>query len=301
MTDKITFAGLLKAAWSCVQELTSRIGQHHLFLMSGGLAFSFFMCIVPMLLVVLSSLSLIFERPTVTAEIYSLIDLAIPFPEYGATVKEFVAGRLGQLSEFRKMAGLIGIVGLFFGAGGLFSSLRTILNAVFDTTRGGTTRGRATRGRSILKNKLLDSLFVISSLVILIGLILGLPLLEAGASLVEQFAWVQKLGLGALRGVALLLIEFVVLNLVFGIVYASVPTERPPARSILVGTMTASMLWLTAEAAFGYYISSVATLAHIYGVYTFLIVAAIWIYYTAVALILGAETAQLHHEHRRSE
>lgn len=291
MANKITFAGILKAAWSYVQKLTSRIGQHHLFLMSGGLAFSFFMCIVPMLLVVLSSLSLIFERPTVIAEIYSLIDLAIPFPEYGATVKEFVAGRLGQLSEFRKMAGLIGIVGLFFGAGGLFSSLRTILNAVFGTTR----------GRSILKNKLLDSLFVISSLVILIGLILGLPLLEAGASLVEQFAWVQKLGLGALRGIVLLLIEFVVLNLVFGVVYASVPTERPPARSILVGAMTASILWLIAEAAFGYYISSVATLAHIYGVYTFLIVAAIWIYYTAVVLILGAETAQLHHEYRRPE
>ena len=61
-----------------------------------------------------------------------------------------------------------------------------------------------------------------------------------------------------------------------------------------------SVLWLAAKELFGYYIGHIATLKHIYGIYTFLIIAAFWMYYSAFVLIVAAEIGQLYSERRDS-
>jgi membrane protein len=266
--------------------LYRRLDTHHAFLMSGGLAFSLFVCAVPLLLVLFSVLGNFLEQPTVVAEISDYVNRVIPYPEYAASLNSFISERLMHLTELKEVAGLIGIVGLVFASSGLFSSLRTILNAVFKTEN----------IESALVGKLYDFALIIVILILFVVLSLALPAVEAISELAGEAAWLQWLGLDFAESLVVGVISLVALFVAFSTIYWLVPVRKPSRATILVGALAASFLWLVAKEVFGYYVSHMATVRHVYGVYTFLIVAAFWIYYSALALIVGAEAGQLYHE-----
>ena len=107
---------LARRFWSTIRYyskgLYHRVAQDHAFLLSGGLAFSLFVCAVPFALVLLAGLGMLFARPDVTAEIYAAIDRIIPYPEYAARIRDFVAARLVQMSSISEVAGVAGVIGL---------------------------------------------------------------------------------------------------------------------------------------------------------------------------------------------
>jgi membrane protein len=290
VTDKVfkAFARLGRAIRYYAVGLYQRLDEHHAFLMSGGLAFSLFVCAVPLLLVVFSVLSNFLERPTVAAEISEYVNRVVPYPEYAQALNDFISQRLTRLAEVKRVAGLIGIVGLVFASSGLFSSLRTILNTVF----------RTAKIESVLVGKLYDFGLIIIVLTLFVVLNLALPAVEAMSELAGEAAWLDWMGLDMTYNVIVGLISLVAILGTFSIIYWLVPVRKPGGVTIFVGALAASFLWLLAKELFGYYVSHMATLRHIYGVYTFLIVAAFWIYYSALALIIGAEVGQLFTERR---
>ena len=270
--------------------LYRRAGQRHVYLMAGGLAFSLFVCVVPLVLVVFAVLSSFLERPAVATEIGAFIDRVVPYPEYAGSVKQFIAERLEQTVGLQKTAGIIGAVGLLFASTGLFSSLRTILDAVFS----------AARSVPAVLGKLWDFALIVIVLVLFVLLILALPATETVVELAKRTELLRQVDLRLGRGTMWLGISFVTLVVTYAAIYWLVPLRKPGIRTILVSAVSASSLWLIAKEAFGYYIGHVATIRHIYGVYTFLIVAAFWVYYSALVLIISAEIGQLYAERRIS-
>ena len=283
---------LARRFWSTIRYyskgLYHRVAQDHAFLLSGGLAFSLFVCAVPFALVLLAGLGMLFARPDVTAEIYAAIDRIIPYPEYAARIRDFVAARLVQMSSISEVAGVAGVIGLLFAATGLFSSLRTILNQVF----------RFKTTESVLVGKLWDFGLVLVVLVVTIILMVTLPVLEAAMELTQKVSWLSWLSVSGLDKGILALFSFLVLMVVFSGIYWLVPVRKPRLRTVLVGASAASLLWVIAKESFGFYVSHTAIVKHIYGLYAFMVISAFWIYYSAFILIIGAEIGQLHHERR---
>lgn len=275
--------------WYYLHGLHRRLDQHHAFLMSGGLAFSMFVCAVPLFLVVFAALSSVFERPAVATRIGEVIDRIVPYPEYAASVKRFVAARLERMSEVKRVAGSVGLIGLLFAASGLFSSLRTILKAVFT----------GVRGASVVVGKLWDLALIVIILSFFVLLIVALPALEAATELSQSVDWLGKLSGGPLRGMGMWVVSFATLAVAFSAIYWLVPVRKPGLRTVVISAGWASLLWLLAKELFGFYITHFATLKQVYGVYTFLIVAAFWVYYSALVLVLGAEIGQLSTERSR--
>jgi membrane protein len=269
-----------------VRGLYRRVGDHHAFLMSGGLAFSLFVCSVPLLLVVFAALGSFLDSPSVVAEINSFIDRIMPYPEYAASMKSFIGERLQRTADLKQVAGLVGAVGLLFASSGLFSSLRTILNTVF----------RAENTESVLIGKLWDFALIFLVLVLFVLLIMALPLYETATELADNVTWLRDAGMTFAQNLMIWLASFVILVIAFASIYWLVPWYRPSRRTTLISGISAAVLWLLAKEVFGYYVSHMATLRHVYGVYAFLIVAAFWIYYSALVLIVSAEIGQLHCE-----
>lgn len=272
--------------WYYVHGLYNRLEQHHAFLMSGGLAFSMFVCAVPLFLVVFAALSSVFEQPAVAIRIGEVIDRIVPYPEYAASMKQFVYERLERMADVKRVAGIVGLIGLLFAASGLFSSLRTILKAIF----------AGARGASVVVGKLWDLALIVIILSFFVLLIVALPAMEAATELSQNVGWLGKLsGWGTVMWVA----SFVTLAIAFSAIYWLVPVRKTKLRTVLISACWASLLWLLAKELFGFYITHFATLKQVYGVYTFLIVAAFWIYYSALVLIVGAEIGQLSSEKKR--
>ncbi len=107
--------------------LYDRLDRHHIFLLSGGLAFSLFVCIIPLTLIIFWILGKFLDSAEMEVQIVTLIQTVIPYERYAEFVKEIIFARVHEVIEYRNIAGYIGIIGLFFAASSFASSLRTVL------------------------------------------------------------------------------------------------------------------------------------------------------------------------------
>jgi membrane protein len=269
--------------------LYHRIGEHHLFLHASGLAFSLFICIIPLILILFAILGAVLERPSIVEEISTFIERAIPYPDAAEMVEDLVLSRVDEFTTYKSVAGLVGIVGLLFAASGLFSSMRTILNKVFHTGE----------EESVLIGKLRDLGLILLVVVYFLLSIAVLPVWEVineipsrvGVGSISEFGFLAD----SLQG----MISFVLIFLSFLIVYFLVPYQRPPKKVVFLSALIAAVLWELAKQLFGFYIMNFATLKRIYGAYALMLIVAFWIYYTSVVFILAAEIGQLYRERRQ--
>jgi len=266
--------------------LYRRVDEHHIFLMAGGLAFSLFTCILPMVLIIFAVLGNILDKPEIASEITLFIERVIPYEEYAIKVKNLVFTRVDEFIIFKNLAGMIGIAGLLFAASGLFSSMRTILNTIF----------KVSSQASVFIGKLRDLGLVLLVVIYFLLSTTVLPGLDISQELADKAGLLSKLDLEFLTDFVLQAFSLSVIFISFMFIYFAIPQGRLPLKAITVSALTATVLWYLAQQLFGYYITNFITLRRIYGAYFFLIVAAFWIYYTSLVFILGAEVGQLYRE-----
>jgi membrane protein len=279
----IWFVGFSKHYFGGLYDRTDR---HHLFLFSGGLAFSLFVCIIPMTLIIFWLLGKFLNSVEVEMQINTLIDTVIPYSEYANFVKDVIFERVQEVVEYRNIAGWIGIIGLFFAASGFASSLRTVLNRVF--------------GRDLDINmflgKLRDFLVIIITVLVFLMLILVLPMLDFFVSFAQSTPYLQIFNQPIFERVFTASFSFLMMFLIFAALYKFMPVVKIHKRSVAIGAMWASIFWVAAKVLFGIYLSKFTTFSRIYGAYALGIVVAFWIYYSAAVFILGAEIAKLFDE-----
>ncbi|MCG6915323.1 YihY/virulence factor BrkB family protein [bacterium BMS3Abin03] len=266
--------------------LYDRLDRHHVFLLSGGLAFSLFVCIVPLTLIIFWILGKILDSAEVEVQIVHLIDTVIPYNTYAQFVKEIIFDRVHEVIRYRNLAGFVGIIGLFFAASGFASSLRTVLNKVFGTDL----------DINIFLGKLRDFLVIILVVLSFLVMIFALPLLDFFRTLAESTEYLQVFNQPIFQRAFTSLFSLFIMYLIFSITYKFMPIIKIRKRSVLIGALWASILWVTAKIIFGVYLSTFTTFSRIYGAYAFVIVIAFWIYYTSAVFIIGAEVGKLFDE-----
>ena len=266
--------------------LYRRADEHHVFLLAGGLSFSVFTCVLPMVLIIFAVLGHILKEPSIAAEIDLYIDRLIPYERYADRVKDLVFVRVDEFIIYKSLAGILGVAGLFFAASGLFSSMRTALNAAFRSTSTG----------SLLIGKLRDLGLVLLVIIYFLLSTTILPGLDVSRGLAEKSGLLQRLNLGFVTEFALQIGSLIIIFISFFVVYFAIPRPRPSVKTIALSALCATLFWHVAKLLFGYYITSFVTLKQVYGAYFFLIVVAFWIYYTSLVFIISAEIGQLYRE-----
>ncbi len=266
--------------------LYNRADDHHVFLMAGGLSFSVITCILPLILIIFSVLGVVLNEPSIAAEIRNLIDRVMPYEQYADQIEEIVFRRVNEFILFKNVAGVVGAVGLFFAASGLFSSMRTALETAF----------KLTGVPSVLVGKLRDFGLVLIVIAYFLLSTAILPGLDITQELADQAGLLERFHLEFLTDFIVQGFTFVLIFASFFLIYFGIPTPRPPKKTILVTAIWAAALWQVAQLLFGFYITNVVTLRRVYGAYFFLIVAAFWIYYTSLVFIMAAEIGQLYRE-----
>ncbi len=272
--------------WYYVRGLYERVDEHHIFLMGSGLAFSLFICIVPLVLIVFFVLGYILQKPSVASEINLFIEKAIPYAEYAAYIKLKVFARMQEFTLYKGIAGPIGFVGLFLASTSLFSSMRTTLNTVYKI--------RPTE--SALLGKLRDLAMVLFVLLYFLVSVAILPALEMIQEYAGNLTILHALKMGFVENLVYGGISFAVMLVIFVLLYWFIPQKSMPVKPVLVSAVSSAVLWELARQMFGLYINNVVTFNRIYGAYALVVVVAFWIYYTSIVFIIGAEIGQLYRE-----
>jgi membrane protein len=93
-------------------------------------------------------------------------------------------------------------------------------------------------------------------------------------------------------------VPFLLMLIVFLLIYLVAPARAIPFSSALLGAIGAAILWLLTKEIYSYFLLRYARYDELYGPLGALIGLILWIYYTAVILLLGAEVAYVHEQRR---
>jgi len=193
-------------------------------------------------------------------------------------------------SPWRTTSAVLGVGLLLLFASSFFVQLRSALNVVWGTTHRGF--------REILLRRLISLAetlvaVIIALLVLAVGVLrsVAFPLLAA-RGLGERWVWVGLSHLGTLVGTVLVL----------GVAYTYLPEVKPrPSReAVLAGAMPAAVILAVFSHVSGRFISASA-LASLFGAASSVIVALLWMYYSAWILLLGAEICRAWDEVRSAQ
>ena len=285
-----------------------RMNDNNILLLCAGLAFATLMCLVPLVFLVFFVLETILDVRAIAHLVNQTVGVLIPYPEEAEYLKEVLSVRVSGVMTFKKAYGVSGLLILIVSASSLFSSMRTLLNAVFKIEHNLGPKGDETElvamgqvknmdipGRwikflqgilPIAVGKLKDLTMVLLVIYIFLLLVLSLPILSTVIDIAPSLLHTYITYFYGLTSLALIFIVFLGL-------YWLVPSQQIQIKMLVTGAFWAALLWKSTEWIFGYYLSHFASISYLYGAYVLLVVVALWIYFSAIIFIAGAQIAQL--------
>lgn len=284
-----------------------RMNTDNILLLCAGLAFSTLLCLVPLVFLLFFVFEVILDVGAIAHLINRTVDVLIPYTEEAGYLKEVLSARVSGVMTFKEAYGVSGLLILIVSASSLFSSMRTLLNAVFKVEHSSgqkeseidlitveQLKNMDTPGRwvkflygalPIVVGKLKDLTMVLLVVYIFLLLVLSLPILSAVIDIAPSLIAYVTYFYG--------LTSFALIFAVFLGLYWLVPHQKIQIKMLVTGAFWAALLWKITEWIFGYYLSHFASISYLYGAYVLLVVVALWIYFSVIIFIIGAQIAQL--------
>lgn len=265
-----------------IRRVWNKADQDEIFFMASAIAFNVLICIVPLALAALGIAGLIsrsiwFGDPSYRLQLY--ITSALP-----NVSKEFVDKIGSLLVDIFKNSGSVttfSLLGFAWFATRLIGTLRTALREIFDLQH----------DRSIILGKIFDMKMVVVAgtlLALNVGVTLLINVFVVRGKAVFHVHVANSFWNGAIaNGTA-----FLSIWTMFLLIYRYLPARRISWRTAMISTTFASLMFEIMKRAFAIYAARTK-----YGaLYNSLWVGAIlviWVYYTAMAFILGGEVGQV--------
>ncbi len=245
------------------------------FLLSSGLAFTFLVGLIPLLLLLLflAGTYLYTDREVLT-HIRRYLENVAP------SLDPRVMKNILRVIRDRKIVGVLGVGGLVWTSIWVFSTLRTVLNIIFQVKKGhGIIRGIAT-----------DLLMIL-----LVGT-LHLTSMAFASVMVYlkryRFTFKSPLQIGVLVGFSLkYIIPFLLSFWMFFLIYKIIPDKKITSKTALRAALFTTLLWEGAKHLFGWYVLSLGGLMMVYGSLSALAILVLWIYYSSGIVLMGGEVA----------
>ncbi len=266
--------------------LYKRIDEHNLFFAGAGISYSLFLGMIPLILLIFSLLSNIFDVKTLQEQIFQIIDTIIPYPVYASYMKKVIETRLPEFVGYSSIAGYIGGIGLMITSTWIFSSMRTILNQIFHTK----VQKSAVIG-------LLRDLGMVILLVIFITLsTFVFPVINLILEVAKTSEMMSAFSVSQLWNSIVWISSLVIMLGMFFLLYYLIPYEKLPKRVVLISAFWTTLLWESARNIFGYYIQHFFSSNALYGAFALIVVILLWVFYSSCIFIVGAEIGQLFRE-----
>lgn len=250
-------------------------------LLAAGLAYFALFSIAPLLVIAIAIAGIFFGEEATQGQVQQTIGGLV-----GQQGAEAVAAMIRGASreKGKGIFGLVaGIVALLLGASGVFAHLRRVLDRIWGV------EVPKTRG---FVAKIVEKLWSIG-LVLSVGFILVVSLLVS-AALAAIGAWMESLLPLApwVWHAVNFIISFGVLTLIFAAMYKFIPDAAIEWRDVWGGAAFTSLLFAIGKTAIGFYLGRSA-FASSYGAAGSILIVLLWLYYSGLILLFGAEFTEV--------
>lgn len=246
--------------------------------MSASLAFYTALSLAPLLVLLLTSVSLInLEfREQLLSQIQGLV---------GAKASELIreiARNVDERPDIRNLAGILGLLVLLFSAGAIFGDLRGSLNRIFEAHKKEAAKDETFLQSTwqLLKKKLFNMGMVLTFVFIsIISLIVSTGLSFYLNSSEQWFGQLVNFG-----------ISLAVFWLLFSALYYFLPDAEISKKTAGTSGLVTALLFSLGKTAIGLYLGQSAA-ASLYGAAGSFVVLLMWVYYSSAVIFLSAEIA----------
>jgi len=250
--------------------------------LAASIAFFTIFSLAPLLLLVVAVAGLAFGQDQTRAEIQAQFESLM-----GPASAEFIAGVIARASKGAGgVAAVVSIGTLIFGATGVFVQLKAALNTVWGV------QIKAEKPRTALVRLLWDR--VLSFAMMLVMAFLLLASLAVSAALAALARWTAALvpGWDVLSQIVNFVVSFGVITFLFCATYKILPDVRIGWRVVWFGGAVTALLFTLGKELIGMYLGR-DSLASVYGAAGSMIVILLWVYYSAIIFLYGAELTLL--------
>ncbi len=267
------FVSLKQTASAWFEEELSRLGA--------ALAFYALFAVAPLFVIVLSMASLWFGESAARNELFSQVSGLV-----GSAGAEAIQALVS--SAYREPSGVwattVAVVTLFAVATGVLVHLQSSLNLMWGVER------RPNRGLQYFLQDRLLSLAIILGLGFLLLVVL---IFSAGLAALEQFIGEILPAQDFLWRAIDSVVSFGIVTLLFAMIFKVLPDVKLAWRDAWMGALITALLFHLGKLLFGLYLGH-SNISSAYGAAGSLVVALMWIYYSAQILFFGAKFTQIY-------
>jgi membrane protein len=245
--------------------------------LSRGAAIAFYTVtsIAPVLLIVVAIAGLVFGREAAQNAISGQLT-GLMGQQTADVLQAAIASAAGKSSSI--LASMVGIATLVLTASGVFGEMQSTLNAIWKTEPRATTVSRLIQARAV-------SLGLVAALGFLLIVSLAVSAgLTAFGNYLDSIMPIGRFILPVLNVV----VSFALLAVLFAAIYKVLPDRPLEWRDVIFGAVVTAILFTIGKSLIGLYLGSSA-IASSYGAAGGLIVLLLWVYYSVMIFLLGAE------------
>ncbi len=274
--------------WALTKKTLVAWHSHDVTRVGAALAFYALLSLAPLLIFFIPISAYIFRHEGAEQVLAHSTDFLVG-PEGGQAVHLLVthAGRVSSslVTDF------LAVGTLLFGSVAAFDELRSAINAMWNIS------GKAPQS---LKTAIRRNLFAVG-MVLVTGSILLISI-ALSAAFVRISTVLQSMALpsaGIVEAVNFL-VSLGVMSVITAIIFRFVPDVRVAWKDVSVGVAVTAFLLIIGKSIFGFYVGRFA-LSSMYGAAGSLVAFAVWVYYSAQIVLLGAEATRIYAQERQGE
>ena len=246
------------------------IDRHDIFTLAGSLAYTTALALAPFILILLSIASIV--GPELQEKLYTQLANSIG-EKAGQAVYDIVQNTKNN-SSFAGISGLIGFVILLISASAIFVQMRVALNKINDHESAKDKSGLWI----FIRDRFLS-----------MGLVFGFAFLSIASLMVSTgIALVFKGGEGFFWEAISLIINLVIFSILFAAIYKVIPTDKLNWKRCRMSGVVSAIFYLIGKNLISLYLAH-AGLESSYGAAGSLVAFLVWVYYTALTLLVSYE------------
>ena len=268
--------------WLVLQETVSNWNKHGATTHGAALAFVSLFSLAPVVILVIAVSGWAFGQEAARGQVGRELARYIG-PEGAAVVQDLVAASARPRTG--RIAAAIGTITLLLTATGALMQLQDSLNTVWEVI----PKPGFFLKRLLKKRLLCFGLIVGAGVLILLSLAAS-----AGLAAVQRFLEARfGIGLATALGWADVLLSWLLMTLLFAMVYRFLPDVELSWREVAWGSAVTAVLFVLGKYAIGFYLGKTGVTST-YGAAGSLVLILLWIYYSSLIFILGAEFTRVH-------
>jgi membrane protein len=266
--------------WNLVREAANDWVEDKATQQGAALAFYSLLSIAPLLVLALSIASFFFDREVVSERMVEQMRNLVG-EEGGKAAESMLHSKSESHGIF---ATILGVGTLLFGASGVFGQMQESLNTIWEVKpKPGGGIWQLIRARFLSMSMVLGTAFLL-----LVSLIVSTAVAAFGSSLQSELP-----GSEALMHVLTFAVTAGIATLLFALIFKFLPDAKVDWHDVWAGAFFTALLFTIGKLLIGLYLGK-SQVGSAYGAAGSVVVLVLWIYYSSLIMLFGAELTQVY-------